>query len=226
MTTFCADDESWESFGPKIDREGAIVEQLLRHTAVASPSAQLRIAPTGDFELLSTHDQILGGPDNQVYLGCRYPARDSYRHAIRTAGEAVARVLSSRGVIGYFGVDFVLVPDGSGGDVYLSEINLRMGGTTHPFLMAKLAMGGERPFCYVASDNLKSAHLVGRSPADVIDTVSRAGLAFDAATGTGATLHLLGALRDHGKMGLTCIGASADAADDLYREVTSLLTGL
>lgn len=226
MTTFCADDESWESFGPKINAEGAIVEQLLRHTAAVSPSAQLLIAPNGEHQVLSTHDQILGGPDNQVYLGCHYPARADYRAAIQSAAEAVARVLSANGVIGYFGVDFVVVPDDESPHVYLSEINLRMGGTTHPFLMASLVTGGDSPFSYVATDNLKSAHLVGRAPGDVIEDVARAGLAFDPSTGTGATLHLLGALRYYGKMGLVCIGRSMDEADDLCREVTGLLTGL
>jgi hypothetical protein len=58
-----------------------------------------------------------------------------------------------------------------------------MGGTTHPFWMARLVTGGTydpttgelvaggRPKSYVASDNLKSAALVGRTPADYATAV-------------------------------------------------------
>ena len=138
-------------------------------------------------------------------------------------------------VIGAFGIDFVLVPAGPGYLMNLSEINLRMGGTTHPFWMARLVTGGVydpstgelvaggRPKSYVASDNLKSPALVGRTPAEVIALVDKAGLAFDQARGTGATVHLLGAVPAFGKMGLTCIGDSAEEADALYEEVTAAL---
>jgi hypothetical protein len=144
-------------------------------------------------------------------------------------------VLAADGVIGAFGIDFVLVPAGDGYEIYLSEINLRMGGTTHPFWMARLAtdgaydpstgelVAGGRPKSYVASDNVKGESLVGRAPGDVIADIDRRGLAFDPERRTGATLHLLGALRQYGKMGVTCIADSADDADALYDEVTAAL---
>jgi hypothetical protein len=229
-TIFCASEESWPSFTAKIAAEGAIVEELVRRPDVVSPSVQLRIAPNGAVEVVSTHDQILGGPQNQVYLGCRFPASPDYRLLIQEQGVWVAEVLAAEGVIGSFGIDFVVLPDG---EIYLSEINLRMGGTTHPFWMARLATGGRydtatgelvansRPRSYVASDNLKSPDLVGRSPADVIGDVRRRGWAFDPERGTGATLHLLGALPEHGKMGVTCIAGSPADADALFAEVTA-----
>jgi hypothetical protein len=120
--------------------------------------------------------------------------------------------------------------------VYLSEINLRMGGTTHPFWMVRLAtegtydhstgelMAGGKPKRYVASDNIKAPALVGRPPASVIEAVDKAGLGFDPVTRTGATLHLLGALRPFGKMGATCIADNLQEADELYDEVVRLLT--
>ncbi len=149
-------------------------------------------------------------------------------------GPAGGAVLAAEGVVGSFGIDFLVVPEG---DVYLSEINLRMGGTTHPFWMARLATGavydvarGElvapdgQPRRYVATDNLKSQHLAERTPAEVIARVDDAGLAFDPATGTGATLHLLGAVPGYGKMGATCIAGSTEDADDLYRRLVAVLT--
>ena len=237
--TFCAADESWAGYEPKVVAEGAIAEELLRIPGLRSPSVQLRIspgagqAPAERVEILSTHDQILGGPENQVYVGCRFPAAAAYRSAIVAEALRVGEVLAVEGVIGSFGIDFLVTPDG---DVYLSEINLRMGGTTHPYWMARLATGGSydpvsgelvadgRAKSYMATDNLKMSQLAGSGPADVIATVDHAGLAFDPSSGTGVTLHLLGAVPGHGKMGATCIADSPGAADDLYRRLVAALT--
>lgn len=236
-TTFCAGEESWPTYAAKIAAGGAIVEELVRAEAVRSPSAQVRIAPGGSFEVVSTHDQVLGGPGNQVYLGCRFPADGRYRGVIQEAARSVAGVLAAEGVIGSFGIDFLVVPDAAGGDdVFLSEINLRMGGTTHPYWMARRLTGAAydpaagtlsargRPVTYVATDNLKSQRLVGATPAAVIDAVHRAGLGWDADAGAGVTLHLLGAVTRFGKMGATCIAPSLDEADDLAARLADLLT--
>jgi PGM1 C-terminal domain/Pre ATP-grasp domain/ATP-grasp domain len=235
-TTFCAEEESWPSFTAKIAQGGAVVEELLDAPGMVSPSVQLRILPGAVPLVLSTHDQVLGGPNRQVYLGCRFPADAAYRTEIRAAADRVARVLAARGVIGYFGVDFFVVPHGHRQHVYLAEINLRVGGTTHPFGMAALATEGRydastghlvaagRAKSYLASDNLKSPRLRGRTPGAVIGQLRRSGLAYDPARRTGATLHLLGAVPEHGKMGLTCIGDSSDEAELLYHEVAAALT--
>lgn len=236
-TTFCAAEESWRSFEAKVVSGGAVVEELVRHPRLESPSVQLRVTPAGDVEVISTHDQVLGGPENHVYLGCRFPADPSYRAAIQEAALRVGRVLAGEGVLGSFGIDFLVVP-GDGGaapEIYLSEINLRLGGTTHPFWMARLVtdgtyragtgdlVAGGRPKFYVASDNLKSTALVGRRPAEVIEEVARAGLAYDRVRRTGTTLHLLGPVEPFGKMGATCIGDSPEEAEELYQKVSALL---
>jgi hypothetical protein len=233
--TFIADEESWPSYSAKVERGGAVVEELVRVPGVVSPSVQLRITPGGAVEVVSNHDQILGGLHDQVYLGCRFPARAEYRLDIQERARRVGEVLAGDGVIGAFGIDFVLVPSGSGYDINLSEINLRMGGTTHPFWMARLVTGGVYDPStgdlvaaggskyYVASDNLKSEALVGRTPADVIAEVEASGLAFDRQRRTGATPHLLGAVPRFGKMGMTCIADSPDDAQSLYEELTAAL---
>jgi hypothetical protein len=233
-TVFCAGEESWATFAAKMQAEGAIVEELVRRAGTVSPSVQLRIAPSGVVEVVSTHDQILGGPENQVYLGCRFPAAPDYRLVIQEQAIWVAEVLAAEGVMGSFGIDFIVPPDG---EVYLSEINLRMGGTTHPFWMARLAtqgsydtdtgelMAGGQSRSYVASDNLKSIALVGRTPAEIITEVRRRGWAFDPERGTGVTVHLLGALHEHGKMGVACIAPTMEEADALFTEVSTALMG-
>src|ERR671918_356797 len=136
-TVFCAEEESWETYIRKIAEGGAVVEQLIQDPEARSPSVQLRIFPGGGDEIISTHDQILGGPDEQVYLGCRFPAHEEYRSIIQEHARRVAALLAARGVIGSFGIDFVVVPTRHSWDAYLSEINLRLGGTTHPFLIAR-----------------------------------------------------------------------------------------
>ncbi len=155
-------------------------------------------------------------------------------------------MLAERGVIGSFGIDFLVVPatrsggrSGPGGGVYLSEINLRMGGTTHPYWMARLATGatfdtdsGElvtadgRPVRYVATDNLKSDAYVGLLPESLIAALRDEGLAFDPVTKTGVLLHLLGSLKKHGKTGMTCVADSPAEADALYEMAIGVLERL
>src|SRR5205807_2146079 len=165
--TFIAEEESWPSYSAKVESGGGVVEELIRVPGLVSPSVQLRISPGGAVEVVSNHDQILGGLHDQVYLGCRFPARATYRLDIQERARRVGEVLAADGVIGAFGIDFVLVPGKHRWDIRLSEINLRMGGTTHPFWKARLVtngvydpssgelVAGGRPNCYVASDNVK-----------------------------------------------------------------------
>ncbi|HEU0286827.1 MAG TPA: peptide ligase PGM1-related protein, partial [Nocardioidaceae bacterium] len=240
-TIFCGDGETWDSYSSKIRGEGAVVERLLTHDLVASPSVQIRIFPDGTPTVISTHDQVLGGEHNQVYLGCRFPASDRYRSEITACAQRVATRLAERGVIGMFGMDFLVHGNGSSDSlqVAMAEINLRLGGTTHPYVMAQLLTGSTYdptrgqlidpngdPVCYVASDNIKQPNLIGVRARVVLDALDRAGLAFDPATRTGATVHLLGALTDYGKLGTLCIAGDIDEAAQMYREVTRVLDAM
>jgi hypothetical protein len=237
-TVFCAEAESWESYARKIAEGGVVVEQLIQNPRARSPSVQLRIVPGGAYEIVSTHDQILGGPDEQVYLGCRFPANREYRPVIQEHARRIAEVLSARGVIGSFGIDFVVIPNGSTWDAYLSEINLRLGGTTHPFLMARRVTRGfydettgelvadGKTKTYVAGDNFKSSDYVGLVPRRVMSALRESGLAFDVRRGGGVTLHLLGALPEYGKLGALCIADDPAEAESLYKQVGDLLDEL
>ena len=82
ICAFKPQQETWENFSGRIPELGAIVEAFVEGEIKRSPSVQGRITPTGEVEILSTHDQILGGPDGQIYLGCRFPADERYRLAI------------------------------------------------------------------------------------------------------------------------------------------------
>ena len=231
VSVFCASEESWPSFTRKIGEEGGIVEQLVRGPGTFSPSVQVRIAADQSFEIVSTHDQILGGPDAQVYLGCLFPASSEYRGEIQEYGRRVAEVLATKGVIGSFGIDFIVATEGAWEGIYMAEINLRMGGTSHPFYMARFATRGhydettghllvdDEPRFYVASDNFKDEAFIGIEPARLIDEIAARGFAFDRSSATGATLHLLGALPSFGKFGCVAIGKSREEAGAVYEEV-------
>src|SRR5690606_26108695 len=66
-------DESGDTYVSKVSDEGAIVEEFISGAEVRSPSVQLRVTPLGDVQVLSTHDQVLGGDQGQSYLGARFP---------------------------------------------------------------------------------------------------------------------------------------------------------
>jgi hypothetical protein len=180
--------------------------------------------------------QVLGGINGQTYLGCRFPADPGYRETVQQHAEQVAAVLADRGVIGSFGIDFLVVPSSTGEAVaYLAEINLRLGGTTHPLGMVTLTTQASydrrtgqlvaqgRPKFYIATDNMIREQLIGTAPSDVVVMLQKAGLVLERGSGTGVTLHMLGALPDFGKLGFTCVGDSPGEADELYEEMLRLL---
>ena len=125
---------------------GGVVEERIAGEEFRSPSVQMRVTPLGKLEVLSTHDQLLGGPSGQSYLGCRFPADPAYAAAITREAVKVGERLAEEGVIGRFAIDFVAVRSGDGWEPYAIELNLRKGGTTHPFLTLQfLTDGALRP---------------------------------------------------------------------------------
>ena len=77
--------------------DGGIVEERVGGTEMRSPSVQLRVTPLGEVELLSTHDQLLGGPSGQKYLGCRFPADFGYAQAITREAAKIGERAGARG---------------------------------------------------------------------------------------------------------------------------------
>ncbi|MBD0275598.1 MAG: carboxylate-amine ligase, partial [Acetobacteraceae bacterium] len=116
------------------------------------------------------------------------------------------------------------------------EINLRKGGTTHPFQMLEFLTDGRydpetglfvtpagQPRCYYASDNLEAEHYRGLTPSDLIDIAALNGLHFNGACQEGVAFHLIGALSEFGKLGVVCIGGSHERAEALYRRTIEVL---
>ncbi|HIK36959.1 MAG: peptide ligase PGM1-related protein [Geminocystis sp.] len=228
--------ETWETFSKRIPELGVIVEEFIEGEEKYSPSVQGYITPNGRVEILSTHDQILGGEDKQIYLGCLFPARDEYRMQLQELGLKIGENLAKKGALERFSVDFLVVKDGSKWQIYAIEINLRKGGTTHPFMTLKFLTNGvynyqdglfyspeNKPKYYIASDNLQKPQYHGLLPNDLMDIITKHRLHFDSSTKTGTVFHLMGALSEFGKLGLTSIGNSREEALAIYENVERVL---
>src|ERR687894_1260358 len=83
---FEAEGETWERYGRKFEEMGGIVECWLEGEEVRSPSVQCRINPLGESTIVSTHDQVLGGPSGQIFLGSSFPADAEYSRDIKEYG--------------------------------------------------------------------------------------------------------------------------------------------
>jgi hypothetical protein len=230
--------ETPESYFDKMAKMGGIVEEFIEAEQKHSPSAQLRIGPRGDVLLISTHDQILGGPSGQVFLGCRFPARDEYRMAIQEASLRIGQVLSAHGVVSRFGVDFLAHRDSADAPWKTTalEINLRMGGTTHPYLALQFLTGGSldpasglflspsgQAKYYKATDNLYSPRYRGLLPEDLVDLLTVNKLHYSHGSESGVLFHLIGALSEFGKLGLTAIANSPGQVDEIYAHTLEVL---
>src|SRR6266487_3528357 len=227
---------TYESYMEKLQEREAVVEERIMGEEFRSPSVQLRVTPLGAVELLSTHDQLLGGPSGQSYLGCVFPADTGYAGLITREAAKVGRRLAKEGVIGRFALDFVVVRSNGKWEPYAIEINLRKGGTTHPFLTLQFltdgtydpetaifkAPNGQQKF-FVASDHVESPLYRTLTPDDLFDIVVRHDLHFDQTRQTGVVFHMMSALGELGRTGLTAVGNSHEEASDLYKRAVEVL---
>jgi hypothetical protein len=234
--SFEASGETWEHFQHKFAAMGGIAEVFLEGDVIRSPSVQCRIDPLGQINIISTHDQVLGGPSGQVFLGCTFPADTAYSREIQVAAQQVSEVLRQEKVLGRFGIDFISICTGDKWEHSALEINIRKGGTTHPYLMLQYltdgaydpATGlyqtatGQHRF-YYASDNITDPAYVGVIPDDLIDIAVNHQLHFDGATQQGVVFHLIGAMSQYGKLGALCIGDSHIRAQKYYRDMLAVL---
>ena len=232
-----AKDVTLNLFFEKFNSMGGITEVFLEGEIKVSPSVQCVINPDKQIEIVSTHDQLLGGDDGQVFLGAIFPADEAYNITVAAEGKKIAQVLVQKGALGRFAIDFISVKDEEGfWKHYAIEINLRKGGTTHPFLMLQfltdgtynadtgqyLTSSGNQRF-YFASDNVSSKKYIGITPDDLIDIAMFHNLMYDGAAQEGVMFHLVGALSEYGKLGLVCIGSTPERAKDYYDKTILIL---
>ena len=227
---------AYDAYMKKLGERKGIVEERILGEEFRSPSVQLRVTPLGTVELLSTHDQLLGGPSGQSYLGCAFPADTGYAGLITREAAKIGKRLAKEGVIGRFALDFVVVRSNGKWEPYAIEINLRKGGTTHPFLTLQFltdgtydpqsaiftAPGGQQKF-FVASDHVESPLYRTLTPDDLFDIVVRHNLHFNQTRQTGVVFHMMSALGELGRTGLTAVGNSHEEARELYERAVAVL---
>ncbi len=228
---------SAQAFLSKLAAQGGIVEEWIVADELHSPSVQLQITPEGAVHIVSTHDQILGGRSGQSYLGCRFPAALGYAAMIAGEARKVGDELARRGVIGRLAIDFVVTREKNGHwQPFAIEINLRKGGTTHPFETLAQLTGGRydadgaafttptgQVKHYVATDHMEAPELRGLGRDGVLALARRADLRFDPLRRTGVVFHMLSSLDELGRTGFTAIGDSADEAAARFHDAETAL---
>ena len=229
-------DMDHDEFLDKLYEQGGIIEERVAGEPITSPSVQLRVTPLGQVELLSTHDQLLGGSQGQKYIGCTFPADRDYAAPITREAMKVGRRLAEESVLGRFAIDFVCGKTAEGWKAYAIELNLRKGGTTHPFLTLQFLTDGSYDGetavfstrngvakYYVATDALESPRFRVFSPDDLFDVAVRHSLHYDQNEQTGVVFHMMSAIGDHGRVGLTAVGNSHEQARDFYERTGRVL---
>jgi hypothetical protein len=225
------------AFLAKLASQGGVIEERIVGRDLSSPSVQFNITPWGAVELISTHDQILGGSSAQRYRGCRFPADPAYASLIGALARPVANRLKDIGVIGRFAIDFVAARTGAGHwEAFAVELNLRVGGTTHPHRTLQHLVGGRydadsasfstadgQPRHYVATDYLEDRRLRALGAEGVLSIVRRGELGFNRRGRIGSVFHMLSSLDELGRAGLTAIGKTPGEAAAIHAHVEAAL---
>jgi hypothetical protein len=225
-----------ELFLSLLEQTGGVVEELITGDDVRSPSAQLRISPAGEVEVLATHDQILAGATKQSYAGCRFPASSEYAGDIARQAVKVGRSLARSGMVGHAGIDFV-VRRQSAWEVFAVEINPRMTGTLHHAYTLRLLTGGRydpqaglfrtpggMDRFYVGLDQVAGPRGTGLD--QLLDRAHSGDVAWDPVRQTGVVFQTVSGLAVSGNVGVTAIGSSPEEAEALLDRTVRLLAGL
>ena len=227
---FEIDGLAYEEYMEAWHEHGGIVEEFISGAEVHSPSVQLRNSPLGEVQILSTHDQLLGGPSGQTFLGAVFPARPEYAALITADAQKIGERLVKEGVIGRYAIDFLVTREpGEAWQSHAIEINLRKGGTTTPFLTLQYltrgmydpesgvfrTLRGQEKY-YVASDHVESDAYRQYTPQDLFDLLSARRLHFDHSSQTGVVLHMMSGVGTYGSIGVTAIGDTPEEAQALY----------
>jgi hypothetical protein len=221
----------------KLAAHGGVVEERITGRELRSPSVQFEITPAGAVRLLSTHDQILRGRSGQQFAGCRFPADRTYATVISALAQRVAEHLADTGVIGRLAIDFLVIRGlDDRWQPFALEVNLRMGGTTHPHqTLVRLTGGsydpqtasfttrGGSPRHYVATDHLEIPQLPMLGQAGLLARARRENLRFDDVRGRGVVFHMFSSIDSLATVGVTAIADAPHRAEHLYAHVRTVL---
>lgn len=225
---------TWGLYSKDIPR-GCIVEVFAEGETKVSPSAQAQILPNGEVEILSTHEQVLD-ETGLTFLGSIFPAQNTHRHILQENTLRIGQTLASLGFVGPFSVDFMIASDEMTTRVYVIEINIRQGGTTHPYQTTRLLTKAKycpnkavlmdmhnRPVYYRSNDNVVEKALCGTKVDKFLDYMESKKITFNKDKEEGVVFHLLGAMPTVGKLGYTSIAKNPAKAQENSDKVLNLI---
>lgn len=228
---------SYDRFVANLKQFGSIVEEYIDGEEYYSPSVQCRISPIGEVQVLSSHDQILGGPSGGIYMGAVFPANPEYSPMIKQSAMRISKRLAAEGVVGRFAIDFVVIKNSKGEwEAYAIEINLRKGGTTAPFLILQYLTDGQydadkgvfrtaqgNPKYYVTSDHVSKDIYRVFTAEHLFNLVCRHKFHYNHTVQTGIVFHMLSGVGETGTMGITAIHNTPEQAQSLYQRFGGVL---
>ncbi|MAW07052.1 MAG: hypothetical protein CME61_02090 [Halobacteriovoraceae bacterium] len=215
-------------FKQRIIEEGAVVEEFISNEIISSPSAQIFCKPDS-IDLISTHHQILD-KSGQKFLGGSYPCDDQFRKKIEKFSIKVGEKLKDLKVFGVVSIDFLISKNQKTSelDYHLIELNIRKGGTTHPFMLSNFAIKSNEHFeagppsreftdnyVYRSNDNFYPCRTRYSCQKDILEKATADGILFSRKKKEGVIFHLLSSYEETGKVGYTILASSKDRIDQL-----------
>ena len=188
----------------------------------------------GTVDVIGTHEELMGGENSQVYLGCRFPASQRLAGPLGAWGQKLGEWMAREGVVGRFTANFLATPKGGESieELYAVDVHLRKGNTTLPLRTLQLLSGGRyyheegvfkddrgQELCYLSSDHFGAGQFKGMMPRDLLEIITCSPYHYSSTTHTGAVFHMLNGISELGQTGITCIERRHELAERLYYAV-------
>jgi PGM1 C-terminal domain len=223
-----------DAYLSRFSQLGGVVEEFVEGLQ-DDASVQIRINPLGKVFLTSTHDELRNG-DRLLDSGCRFPADDAYRGALKEAGLRMGRLLAEKGLVSRLSVEFLVQRTQGSPRLIAREINLGVGGTTHSILAVRFLCGGDldptsglfysphgRPKFYRSTDRLCAAPYTQFVPEDLVELLTLEHLNYSPHGERGSLFYMLGGVASTGRLGLLAIGNDREEADAVFARTVATL---
>lgn len=208
-----------EKIPQRIPTSGCTVEEWVENVT-SSPSLQFEVNPNGEIILLSTHDQILEGPE-KWYTGCSYPSRNLGLSRIKIINQCFNFMdkLSKEGFQGYCGIDLIITSK----NYFFVEANIRKPGTTYPREFVRRVYNGLEGIYYRARD-IQSPVLKGKNFNDLQNIFNK--IIVSKKVRDGILIYNTGALADGGRFDVVIVSNDLTTLNELDRQFINLVNTL
>ncbi|QDZ24727.1 IQ domain-containing protein [Chloropicon primus] len=130
---------TWETYANQFRKVGGVIEAF-PEWVVGSPSANVFIDPLGNVSIQSTHEQIFA--QDFTFVGASFPQSSVPHLPLAQATIAIAKKCYEKGIVGYFGIDFVALRQEGFLKIWAVDLNLHMTKTQLSFQFFDLLSGG------------------------------------------------------------------------------------